>query len=160
MRLSLRASVPGIGTALCYASSPVLVRFGLREGSSPLLAVAVGLFVATVVYFFLFLLPGVVQRNGALTRAETPHPGSRRWASPGVLFQLLAAVSIGLGTWFRYVAVDLSPLALVATLGRVNILVVLLLTPFLLRGRRHRLTPATWFGAGLIILGTILVAVA
>ncbi|MFW6338064.1 MAG: EamA family transporter [Alkalispirochaetaceae bacterium] len=160
MRLSLQESVPGIGTALCYASSPVLVRFGLREGSSPLLAVTVGLCVATVVYFFLFLLPVEARTRGGPLFGDAPHPGIRLWGSREALFQLLAALSIGLGTWFRYVAVDLASLALVATLGRVNILVVLLLTPLLLRGKQHRLTWATWIGAVMIILGTILVAVA
>lgn len=163
MRLGLRQSVPGIGTAFCFAASPVLVRFGLEKGGTPLMAVTVGLFVAVVAYLALFYLPRAVRR------LRPPEPGREAAVSRaadrtsrlprGVTFQLLAALAIGLGTWFRYIAVDAAPLALVATLGRVNILVILLLTPFLLPGRMHRLTPATWLGAGLIILGSALVAV-
>lgn len=164
MRLGLRQSLPGIGTAFCFALSPVLVRFGLEEGGSPLMAVTVGLFVAVVGYLGLFYLPGALR---ALRLGKSAYPlrvteeavaGEGRRLSEGVLFQLLAALSIGLGTWFRYIAVDLAPLALVATLGRTNILVILLVTPFLLKGRKHRLTPATWLGAGMIIIGSLLVA--
>jgi drug/metabolite transporter (DMT)-like permease len=165
MRLGLRQSLPGIGTAFCFASSPVLVRFGLEDGGTPLTAVTVGLFVAVAAYLAIFYLPraavGLRRPPPAppVNPLATTVPRQSRKLSSGVIYQLLAAIAIGLGTWFRYIAVDLSPLALVATLGRVNILVILMLTPFLLTGRRHRLTPATWLGAGLIILGSILVAV-
>lgn len=163
MRLGLRQSVPGIGTAFCFAASPVLVRFGLEEGGSPLMAVTVGLFVAVVAYLGLFYLPGFFRsfrlgRSASRVGVNEGDVAGRNPLSPGVLFQLLAALCIGLGTWFRYIAVDLAPLALVATLGRINILVILLVTPFLLTGRKHRLTPATWLGAGMIIVGSVLVA--
>ena len=179
MKLRIRQSAAGVGTALCYASSPVLVRFGLREGGSPLLAVTFGLLVATVAYLLLDLFlrrreRGLSRSEGGSGRHPTKSGLLRGGSDPDLgptdsghpvggraiayLFQFGAAVAIGLGTWFRYIALDVAPLALVATLIRINIIVVLILTPLLLPGHRHRITPKTLAGAGMIIAGTVLVS--
>lgn len=172
--MRVRHALAGIGTAICYASSPVFVRFGLRTGGTPLLAVTVGLLVATAFYVVFALLLRVADREHTTVPAATtagaasesalvvPPPENDRKASlsrgGAYLFQIGAAVAIGTGTWFRYIALDIVPLAYIATLIRVNILVVLLLTPFLLPARKHRVTLRTVLGAAMIIGGTLLVS--
>jgi drug/metabolite transporter (DMT)-like permease len=52
------ASLFGLGTALCWAVSPVLIRRGLQDLPSPLLGVTIGLVAATLAYGLALLRPG------------------------------------------------------------------------------------------------------
>lgn len=141
----LADSAFGLGTAICFSVSPVFLRFGLARFDSPTVAVAIGLASATIAYVLLILASGRVHRMHSTAR-------------PGALpYQLTAGIFIATGTWLRYVAVGMIPIAIVSTLGRMNIPVVLALSPVFLTGARERVTPRLWLGAGLIIVGAALV---
>lgn len=71
------------------------------------------------------------------------------------MIQLLAGLLIGLGTWARYIAMDLTEIGVVLALGRVNTPLVLLLSPLLFGRKKEPVTLTVWLGAGLIILGSL-----
>jgi len=72
-----------------------------------------------------------------------------------MFFQLAAAVLIGLSTWARWVALDMAPVAVVLALGRLNIPVVILLSPLLVGRIQERVTTKVWLGAALIVIGSL-----
>lgn len=134
--------LPGLGIALCFSISAVLVRNGLNAFPSPLLGVTIGMF-AAVIFYGAWLL--------VLSRRQHFAPVSRRtW-----LIQLLAGLLIGLGTWARYIAMDLTSIGIVLALGRINTPLVLLLSPLLFGRKKEPVTLTVWLGAGLIILGSL-----
>lgn len=137
----LRSSIYGLGTALCFSVSPILLRYGLRDFASPVVAVGIGMTAAFLLYVVALAARG---RLGVL----------RARVSTSVLMtQVLAGLFIAAGTWLRYEAVDRAPVAVVATLGRINIPVVLLLSPLFFAADKDRVTVRLWVGAGLIIGG-------
>ena len=141
----LADSAFGLGTAICFSVSPVFLRFGLSEFDSPTVAVTIGLTSATIAYVLVLIIGGRLHRMHSTAR-------------PGALpYQLAAGIFIATGTWLRYIAVGMIPIAIVSTLGRMNIPVVLALSPLFLTGARERVTPRLWLGAGLIIVGAALV---
>jgi drug/metabolite transporter (DMT)-like permease len=150
---ALLGSAFGLGTALCFSVSPVFLRFGLSHYGSPTLAVSIGLAAATLAYALLLAAGRVLGRSsGARRRA-----GAEEAARITLVYQLLAGVFIALGTWLRYLAVDMIPLALVTTLARISIPLVLVLSPVFLGGRLERVTPRVWIGAALILGGVTVV---
>ena len=128
----------GLGTALAFPISPVFVRLGLANRHTPAIGLAVGITAAWLAYVAVLALVD----PAALTVRPTGLRRALRWESA-------AAVSIVAGTWMRYVAMDLAPLAFVSALGRVNILVILLLAA-------KSVTWRVWLGAALIIIGSVL----
>jgi drug/metabolite transporter (DMT)-like permease len=131
----------GLATAMAFSISPIFVRKGMAEGFSAEIGLTVGVTAAALSYVLILI---VVDRPALDVRRL---PG---W-SP-VLWELAAAVAIVTGTWLRYRAMALIPLAIVSALGRVNILVILLLA-------RRSVTPRAWLGGALIIAGTILLSI-
>jgi uncharacterized membrane protein len=73
-----------------------------------------------------------------------------------VLFQLGAGVLVGLSTWARWIALDLAPVAVVLSLGRLNVPVVIWLSPLLVGRKQERVTAWVWLGASLIVAGSVL----
>jgi uncharacterized membrane protein len=144
MAVSIRdvvsGSVFGLGTAMAFSVSPIFVRMGMAEGHSAEIGLAIGLIAAALAYFMVLL---VSDRQALQVGAV----GEVRLAG----WELAAALSIVTGTWLRYEAMALVPLAIVSALGRVNILVILLLA-------RRTVTPRVWVGGFLIIAGTVLLS--
>jgi uncharacterized membrane protein len=138
-----RRSLFGLGTALCFAIAAIFIRAGLEDLPSPLLGVTVGMVVTATVYGLILLF-----------RPGRPGPGP---ISRDVLFfQLTAAVLVGLSTWARWIALDMAPLAVVMALGRLNVPVVILLSPLLVGRHLERVTARVWLGAALIIIGSLI----
>ncbi len=133
-------SIFGLGTALAFSISPIFVRMGMAEGHSAEIGLAIGLIAAALAYFVVLLIS---DRQALQVRAV----GEFRLAG----WELAAALSIVTGTWLRYEAMALVPLAIVSALGRVNILVILLLA-------RRTVTTRVWVGGFLIIAGTVLLS--
>ena len=52
--------------------------------------------------------------------------GSKLW------LQIFAGVLVAIATWWRWIALDLTPIAIVISLSRLSIPTVLLLSPFLI----------------------------
>ena len=133
----------GLGMALCFAGSAIPIRWGLEGLPSPLLGVTIGMMVCLAAYAIVLLFQ----------RRNTPPVRIPR----KILFlQILAGALVGLSTWARWIALDLAPLAVVIALGRLSVPIVLLLAPFLIGQKLERVTLRLWFGAGLIIAGSLL----
>lgn len=130
----------GLATAMAFSISPIFVRKGMAEGFSAGIGLTVGVTAAALTYALILLF---VDRAALDVRRL---PG----ASPAV-WEFAAAVAIVTGTWLRYRAMALIPLAIVSALGRVNILVILLLV-------RRSVSPRVWLGATLIIAGAVLLS--
>jgi uncharacterized membrane protein len=50
----------------------------------------------------------------------------------------------------------MAPVAVVLALGRLNVPVVLLLSPLLVGRKQERVTARIWLGAGLIVAGSLI----
>ena len=136
----------GVGTALAWATSPVLIRHGLTGLDSPLLGVTIGL--AAAVAFYLAALP-LLERPG----------GGGLGSREALAFKLLAGLLVGLATWARYAALDNTTIAVVAGLQLLSVPVVLFLSPRLMGGHVEIVGPSVWFGAALVIGGSLLLVV-
>lgn len=138
-----RRSLFGLGTALCFATSAIFIRGGLEDLPSPLLGVTVGMVVTVGAYGIVLFLQRGRTRLGPVSR-------------DAMFFQLAAAVFIGLSTWARWTALDMAPVAVVLALGRINVPIVILLSPLLVGRKQERVTVRVWLGAGLIIIGSLI----
>ena len=136
-------SVFGLTTAMVWAISPVFIKAALKELPSPILGVTVGMVVSTIAYGLMMLL----RRNHISKEPITPN----LW-----LNQSIAGVLTALGTLFRWVALDLAPVAVVVTLGRFNIVVVILISTFMTGRYAEKMTWRVWLGAALVIAGALI----
>jgi drug/metabolite transporter (DMT)-like permease len=135
-------AVPGLACALMWGVSPVLTLEGLDGLDSPLLGVTLGM-VASVAAYGLFLL-GRGRRLGAAALA------------PGTLaFKLAAGVLVAFATWWRWLAIDGTDVAVVLALALVSVPVVLFLSPLLVGRHLERVTRRVWLGAGLVVGGAL-----
>ncbi|MEJ2302656.1 MAG: EamA family transporter [Anaerolineales bacterium] len=140
-----RGAIFGLGTAVCFSISPIFIRHGLAGLPSPLLGVTVGMIASTAAYGLLLLL-----RRSASSGAAIP--------KRALLLQLAAGILVGLSTWARWLALDLAPVGVVLALGRLNVPVVIALSPILIGQQIERVTLRVWLGAGLIVAGSIVLA--
>jgi uncharacterized membrane protein len=138
-----RNSLFGLGTALCFALSAIFIRGGLEDLPSPLLGVTVGMMATAGAYAIALFFRRGQARQGPVSRDT-------------MIFQLVAGVLVGLSTWARWIALDTAPVAVVMALGRMNVPVVILLSPLLVGGKQERVTARVWLGAGLIIIGSLI----
>jgi uncharacterized membrane protein len=145
IKVSWRNSLFGIGTAVCFAVSAIFIRSGLEGLPSPLLGVTVGMVITTIGYGVLLLF-----RRGQIQQGTIPRDA--------LLFQVAAGAAVGLSTWARWIALTMAPVAVVMTLGRLNVPVVLLLAPLLVGRKAERVTIRVWLGAALIIAGALLLS--
>lgn len=140
----LLAAAPGLGAALSWSVSPVFIRAGLREFASPLLGVTFSMVVATAAYGAVVL----VRRSAGLVGG---------WLAPGERgFKLAAGVLVGLSTWFRWIALERTTVAVVLALSLLAVPTVMVLAPPLLGRHLEVVTPKLWAGAGLIVVGALL----
>jgi uncharacterized membrane protein len=143
IKVTWRNSLFGLGTAICFAISAIFIRNGLEQLPSPLLGVSVGMIITTVVY-------GVV----LVLRRKQIQQGPIPWDA--WLFQVGAGAIVGLATWARWIALDMAPVAVVMTLGRANVPVVIFLAPLLVGRKAERVTARVWLGAALIVAGAVI----
>jgi drug/metabolite transporter (DMT)-like permease len=135
-------ALPGLACALMWAVSPVLTLEGLEGLDSPLLGVTLGM-VASVLAYGLFLL-GRRKRLGAAVMA------------PEVLaFKIGAGALVALATWWRWVAIDGTDVAVVLALALVSVPIVLFLSPLLVGQHLERVTSQVWVGATLVVGGAL-----
>jgi drug/metabolite transporter (DMT)-like permease len=141
-------ALPGLACALMWGLSPVLTLEGLDGLDSPLLGVTLGM-VASVAAYGLFLL-GRGRQLGAPALA------------PGTLaFKVAAGVLVAFATWWRWLAIDGTDVAVVLALALVSVPVVLFLSPILVGRHLEHVTRQVWLGAGLVVGGALtLIAIA
>ena len=142
MRLNLfLQSLTGLGTALCFSSSSIFIRYGLETIPSPLFGVTVGMTFCTVTSGFILL-------NRYHFSIETP---KNLYSRKGVVLLFIAGTFEGIGTLSRWVAIALAPIAIVISSGGLTIPVVLILSPILMGRKVENVTLRVWLGAGFII---------
>ncbi len=132
----------GLSTALCWAISPIFIRYGLAELHSPLLGVTLGMTASALGY-------GVAL---AIRTLRSPWPSVTMDAFS---FKVLAGVLVGLSTWARWIALDLAAVATVLALTLISVPIVNLLSPLLVGQQLERVTAQVWLGSFLIIGGSL-----
>ncbi len=137
-----QASLWGLGTALCWAVSPIFIRKGLEGLPSPLLGVTAGLAGSAAAYGL------------ALLARPGGSPGGEPVSREAMLFKLAAGILVGLSTWARWIAVDLVPVAIALALSQVSVPVVLLVSPFVAGRQIEQVTARLWHGSALVIVGS------
>ena len=142
----VKASLYGLGTAVCFAGSSIFIRYGLELLPSPLLGVTIGMMVVTAIYA-LFLWSRPTAESGDIRLV-----GSKLW------LQIFAGVLVAIATWWRWIALDLTPIAIVISLSRLSIPTVLLLSPFLIGQKLEQVNVRVWLGAAVIIVGALILA--
>ncbi len=130
----------GLATAACWASSPVLIKQGLRGLDSPLLGVTIGIACALVLYTVAIPLSG--------RALGVPVDGFLGW-------KLAAGVFVGLSVWSRWFALEDASVAVVLSLGLLSVPVVLVLSRPVLGPELERVTPRVVAGSALVVLGSI-----
>jgi len=137
-------SFAGIGTALCFSSSSIFIRYGLETVPSPLFGVSVGMIFCTATYGFILLMR---------LKRRFDSQASFSYGLEGSILLAIAGILLGFGTLSRWIAIDLAPIALVVSLSGLSIPVVLLLSPILMGRKEENVTLRVWLGAGFIITG-------
>lgn len=128
---------------LCFSISPIFVRWGLDEFDHPLLGLTVGM--AAVV-------PAMHVSSRLFTGKWVSVPrGARRWLLSGGLTAALALTA-------QWSAFALIPVGAAISLQQLSTPVVMLAGPVLLATPAERATPRLIAGAGLVIAGSVLVA--
>lgn len=138
-----RDSLHGLTAALCWAISPIFIRQGLKDVPSPLLGVTVGVLASVVAYG----VPLFARRGQRLFTSTT---------RDALAFKVVAGLLVGLSTWVRWIALDLTSVASVLALSLVSIPVVIMLSPFVVGRQLERITITLLIGAALIISGALL----
>jgi len=138
-------SLFGLGTALCWAVSPILIRRGLRELPSPLLGVTVGMVAATLAHGLTLPLRG---RRGL------------RFTKEALAWKLAAGVLVAVSTWTRWYAVALVPVAVVLALGLLSVPTVMAVAPALVGRRAEPITAPVLAGAALVVAGALVIGAA
>ncbi len=141
-KITWRNSLYGLGTALCFSISPIFIRAGLEQLSSPLLGVTVGMGFSALAY-------------GGILLFRRKHIRQRPITQDALIFQLAATLFVGISTWTRWIALDLAPVGVVLALGRLNVPTVILLSPLLVGKSQENVNLRVWLGAAFIVAGSI-----
>jgi drug/metabolite transporter (DMT)-like permease len=146
-RARARDSAFALATAGAWSLSPILTLEGLEGLDSPLLGVTLGMFAAVIAYGGLLAVSS--------SRVELS-AGSRE----ALALKLVAGVVVAFATWGRWIAIDDADVAVVLALNLLSVPVVLLVAPLLSGRHIEVVTAKTWAGAGLVMLGSLLLILA
>ena len=134
-------TLAALGTAFCWALSPLFIRDGLEGLPSPLLGVTVSM-VASAAMFAVVL---AVQRSRS---------GPQHVSTEALGFKVAAGLFVGVATWFRWIALDRTTVAVVLSVNAISVPTVLLLAPVIVGRRHEHVTARLWFGATLVVAGS------
>lgn len=134
----------GIGAALAYGVSSVLIRQGVADMAPPLVGAAVALLSGTLA------LSIIGMRNlGRTNLTQNKMP---------IVFLLISGVAAGLGVVSSFFALKMAPVVIVSPLQSISPLFTLL-GSYLFLSHLERITPRLVLGSFLVVLGAILLAV-
>ncbi|HEX8858130.1 MAG TPA: DMT family transporter, partial [Actinomycetes bacterium] len=137
-----RGSLFGLGTAACWAISPLLIREGLAGVPSPGLGVTISMVAATIPQGVVVAL----RRRRGLGQPPL-------WDA--LAYKLAAGVLVGLSTWTRWEALALTPVAVVLALGLLSVPTVILVAPPLVGRAEEPITRRIVAGAVLVVIGSL-----
>jgi uncharacterized membrane protein len=132
----------GLAAPLCWAISPIFIRFGLQELESPLLGVTVGMTASALGY-------------GAALALRSARSPLGPISSEALTLKVVAGILVGLSTWARWVALDFTTVAIVLALGLASVPTVNLLTPLVVDRQVEQVTAQVWLGSALIVSGSL-----
>lgn len=142
----LQTSWLGLSAAFFWAISPIFIRLGLKDLPSPLLGVTIGVTASAVAYGVILLWQRRQWLGVPITREA--------WT-----YKLIAGVLVGLSTWMRWVALDLTSVAVVLALSMVSAPVVIVLSPLISGKHLERVTTILIIGTGLILGGALILII-
>ena len=145
---TLLQSLAGLGTAICYSSSSIFIRYGLETIPSPLIGVTIGMVFCTFAYGLILL---------ARFRNQNDEEKNLSYSRQGIFLLFFGGIFLGFGTLSRWIAIDLVPIAIVIGLSGLTVPVVLMLSPILMGRSLENVTMRLWLGAGLVIIGASLI---
>jgi drug/metabolite transporter, DME family len=137
-----KASSFGLGTAMCWAISPIFIRRGLEEFDAPLVGVTLSMLAAVAAY-------------GLITLTRGRHATTPSASRTAMTWKLAAGVLVGLSTWARWYAFSLASVAVVLGLALLSVPTVMVLAPLLVGRDHERVTRPVVVGAGLVVAGAL-----
>jgi drug/metabolite transporter (DMT)-like permease len=140
--IAWRESLFGLGVALFFSISPIFIRVGLEGLPSPLLGVTIGMGLCMIISGILLIFQQRKLPTMTITR-------------DAVIFLLLAGFFVSLSTWFLWIALDNAPVGVVIALGRINVPVILIISPMIMGKALERVTVRVWMGASLVVIGSL-----
>lgn len=133
-----------LSAALCWGTTPMLIKVGLREISSPLLATFVSYVAASIVIGFTLFYPANIEKLRRLNRSS-------------LVPIIIAAITVSVAQIFRYNALVYSPVSLVEPLvGSTNNLLIFPLS-LLINRQIEDFNPKIIVGAVAIVAGVFLI---
>jgi len=139
-----RGIMAALGAALCWGVSPILIKIGLKEVDSPLLATFVSYAASSIVIGVSLFHPGNSEKLRRLTR-------------PAIIPIIIGAIAVAVAQILRYTALGYSPVSLVEPLaGSTNNLFVFPLS-FLINREIETFNLRIIMGAILIVVGICLI---
>ncbi len=139
----VRPLLLGLAAAICWSISPIFIRQGLAVLPSPIIGVTVGV-VASVLGYAVVL---------AIRRSRTP---MTLGGAEALTFKIIAGVLVGLSTWLRWVALDLTTVAAVLALSLTSVPVVNILSPLTVGQHVENINVQVWIGSLIIIGGALI----
>ena len=133
-------SVFGLAGALMWASSPIFTLEGLKGIDSPLLGVTIGVAASTVAYAVFLAVSGTRVTFGGRDTAP---------------FKVAVGVLVALATWARFLAIDVTAVAIVLGLQLLTVPVVLVTAPIVAGRHLERVTRRVWLGSALVMGGAL-----
>ncbi len=137
-----RGMMLGLAAAVCYGISPLLIKYALRQASLPLAA-------SLVSYTAAFALLGSTLFHPTM-RQELVHSPRK-----GLAWYAAAGIAVNLAQLFRYVALSIAPVSVVAPLLQISTLFTLILS-FSMNRRMEVLDRYTVSGALAVVVGAII----
>jgi drug/metabolite transporter (DMT)-like permease len=141
-RLRWRDMLFALGTALCWALSPIFVRRGLADLASPLLGLFIGLIAAAIGYTPFMVAARRFDRTGVGREA--------------LGFKVVAGMLVGLSQWARWVALSLAPIGAVLSVAQLSVPVTVFLAPLFVGRHVENVTGRVWAGAAIVVVGSII----
>lgn len=141
----LRYSAFGLGTALAWAISPIFIRRGLEDVDDPILGVTIAVLASTLAFALILAIRGHAVFASATRSA--------------LAWKVVGGLLVGMGTWGRWYALSLEPVAVVLGLGLLTVPTVMLLAPVIAGRHLERVTRTILGGAGLVVAGALVLIV-
>jgi drug/metabolite transporter (DMT)-like permease len=143
-RTEIKGILPALGAALCWGSTPILIRPAVTEVGSPIAAVFISYVVASVVMAFFFFRRQHRQQLGQIP------------VFTALISMLIGAIFASTGQMFLYTGLGYSPASLVNPLISTHILFIFFFS-FLLNRKIELFTLKIILGMVAIVAGTFFI---
>jgi drug/metabolite transporter (DMT)-like permease len=143
-----------IGVTVVWSLSPIFINHGLhivRDAApdssatmSALLGLTLGMIPTVLGYLVMTLL-----RGPTVIRASLANYGQ------AASLKVLAGVLVALATWARWIALELTTVAIVLSISQISVPMVIILAPLLVGKGVENVTRQVWIGALLTVGGSL-----